>query len=189
MSARPVSGKLYIGSITSATGTTGTLISDVQGREYPLGLPKETYLFRTGLNPDQITGYHSEARTPAFFVFRNRDMPDTDGTLTSLATMLQDQWTTAGSSAGVEPGVTNGLAAAATCALIVRPNSSKQRTLYIPNALRASVIDFQIQYGIQVPAVNDTDTILIPTRAAGNTEPAYAWNTAARVNSLYAGLS
>lgn len=182
MSARPISGKLYIGAITSPTGATGTLIDNVEAREYTFRINQRVKLLRTGPSPDQVKGYYTGAPMTVF-VIRPRD------TGSDTLALLFEELETSGGLKGDGTGVTSAMAAATTTAMIVRPNQSGQNALYIPNAVIAGANEVSLLFSERGLLLQGNELVLRPTRAADNTEPAWAFESAANLITLYAGLS
>lgn len=182
MSATAVSGKLYTGSITSASGSSGTLISNVEAREYALRVGQRVAHFRTGFSPDAIEGIFI-GLSSTVFIFRGRDVGS------DTIALMFSEIDNSGGIAGDGTGVKDLYALATKTALIVRPNDTNKRTLYIPNAQLAGDDVLELLYSERGQHLADNEVALVPSRAAGNTEPAFAYDTAANVNSLYAGLT
>ena len=179
-----VSGKMFVGAITSATGVSGTEMVEVEGRRIDFVVPRDMAYFTTGFAPDQIKGYFlGIGPSLPVYIFRARDLGNDS---------LNEMWREIVTSGGVRSdgtGVTERMADATTTALIVRPNTPTEKTLFIPNASIAPEQVTRFLYDVHADVFSEQEIALVPTRASDSTEPAFAWDTAANINSLFAGLS
>ena len=77
----------------------------------------------------------------------------------------------------------------AKTALIVRPNHSSKKILYIPNAQIAPDVQLELLYSERQQHVASDEIVFVASRAAGNSEPSFAYDSASNVNGLFAGLT
>lgn len=182
MAAHAISGVLYIGAITSATGTSGTRIDEVSAREIPITLGLNSYRFRSGRERDNVAT-HFSALGPAMIAIRARDVD------ANTINFIFSGLSTSGGLRTSGSGVETELESAPSTAIIIRPNSTGQNYFYAPSAVIVGPSTQTFRYGIASELLLDNEVLFGFDKASGNTEPAAAWDTAANINSLFAGLS
>lgn len=176
MSSYAVTGKLYLGPITAVTGTSGTLISQAEGRTYGLNVARRVRTFRVGLAHDNlVTRFRGTVPT---LRLRLRDIA-----AASIQTLLSGL-SAAGTSVG--PNATKSEASCPSLALIIRPLVTTEKYLYIPAAqLAPSTPDMSIFYSPDVEVFSEAEVHLMPSRPASQSTPAWLWASSAVIASTY----
>jgi hypothetical protein len=179
MAVYGIAGQLYIGSITGASGSSGTLIGNVEARTIDLNVPRRADFFRTGVGQDQVTSFHAGTGLVTI-ALRGRDV---------AADTINLLWSDLATSGGLQgSGVASDGAESTKQAIIIRPLDNTERYLYIPNAAIVTQ-ETRLLYSPSQSPFDEQEVLLAPTRASDSTEPAWAYDTAANINTLYAGLS
>jgi hypothetical protein len=172
MSAYGITGTLVLSPTTAATG--GTAIGNIEARMLAFTIPVRMRHFRVGRAADQIKTFYHGGGVLAF-AFRGRDVS---------ANTLDMHFRQHSTSGVIKGNTSRRLVAATTVALVVRPIVTTEKYLYAP-AMSIITGDPRLLFSPDMPFLAEDEIIMIATRAAGVTTPAFAVDSAANIDALY----
>lgn len=175
-----IRGLLYIGSITGATGTSGTLLKGLEAQEIDIR-PRVTAIEKRIPNArlDPIGTAVGEAAVTVALRLRGHDSDSVNQVL---------GWYASGGAMSTNNVSVGGRAG--TTALIVRPVATSELYFYTPAAALLRVDRLGIQYSHSKPVFEDIEAEFLCCIAIGApTEPAAMWASSSALNTAYAALS
>jgi hypothetical protein len=176
-----VRGSLYVGTITGATGSSGTLIKGHEDGEIEVAINVPEPVRVTNLDA-QMNSLPSIGRKITANVILRLHAHDTTAAA-MLLRWLQSGWRV--NSNNAKPG-----AAETAQALIVRPTSTGEPYFYSPAVTLVRATGRSIFYSRSKP-VFDGATVEFECgfSLAAPTEPAWVWDSSSAINTAYTGLS
>lgn len=185
MSVYAVRSKLYTGAITSATGSSGTLVANLESRSAELVAPYRMRHFRTGWGA--MDGVRSIRVAGGL---ANRLVLSLRGTdSASLALAFRGMQPTGGGIGQTGAGAAKPMESDAGVSIILRPVDASDWYLYVKAATLTEDSEARLLYADDRSLIDGLELELTCNKAANDTEPAWYIGTAARLAAVYAGLS
>ena len=183
MAAYGTRGKLYFGTITSASvGTGGTLIADIQDNTIAIESKARTRTYRVGRSDDELKTF-KVGQEPCIIKVPLRGLDSSS---------LDKLWlglSSSGQIASDGSGVLGAMVAMTTTPMLIIPMDTGALYFYAGAVtLHAESPVSRFTYSPGLPASLDNELWLVATRVAGGTEPAWMFGTAAQLTTAYAAL-
>ena len=176
-------GTLWVGAITAINGDGGTELGDIQAELVSIDIRRRSRTFKTGLSPDQYKTFYRGSLPPIIrLMLRDVAADDINLLFTELAVSGAVKGSGASINGAGQPASTRGV--------LLIPNETSNNYFYAPNAsLSPSQPDISIHYSPEMSMFEEAELHLTPNKAAGNSEPAWMFDTSANIVSAYSGLS
>lgn len=174
-------GNLYHGSITAVSGSSGTLVRDIEARVIPFEVGLGGRLMSAGIARDKMKVLDGGDERFAIDV-RFRDF-----SASGLALAMAPYELDSGGFAPDGTGAATRMAIRSGASMIVRPVDSSGLYLYVKSA--ALMTPRMIaQYSDELPALDAQTVRFMATRSGTDSEPAWFIGTPAQIAGAYAGL-
>lgn len=185
MAVFAVRSKVYTGTITSPTGSSGSLVADIESRRAEMVAPYRMLHFRTGWDrPDGVRSVRSKGGLANRIVLSLRGSD-----AANLALAFRGMRPTGGGIAQSGAGAAGSLEADAGVSLILRPVDATDWYLYAKAVTLTEDGEARLLYADDASLMDGIELELTCNRAATDTEPAWMVGTAAQLIAAYAGLS